>query len=75
MGLKYLLKFFVRTCIGNDCFLYIYIICSIITPVINQFTIYLKGPMRLEPLSRNQFKDRNREFSQNILEYAIGRVK
>ena len=35
----------------------------------------LKGPMRLEPLSRNQFKDRNREFSQNILEYAIGRVK
>ena len=37
--------------------------------------IYLKGPRRLEPLSRNQFKDRNREFSQNILEYAIGRVK
>ena len=35
----------------------------------------LKGPRRLEPLSRNQFKDRNREFSQNILEYAIGRVK
>ena len=41
----------------------------------NILYIYLKGPRRLEPLSRNQFKDRNREFSQNILEYAIGRVK
>ena len=71
----------IRFCVidGSDAmrtFDFIYVCIKYVIHTYKDFDIiYLKGPRRLEPLSRNQFKDRNREFSQNILEYAIGRVK